>query len=207
MFHRRTGAHLMRLFIASPVSPALRDRLSLLLSKLRSNLPPNAVNWVAPDNLHLTFRFLGEISVEGAKLIAERLSSACAPFAAIPVQVTGLGAFPSLDRPRVLWAGISESLHLRALHDAISRATREFSGTQIEGQFHPHMTLGRAKELSSETRRNVAQRLKENDPGEIGVWLLREVVLMQSELSPSGPHYSRLLSISLNSDFSRSLSK
>lgn len=193
----------MRLFIAAPVSPEIRDALGASLKRVRAAAGKVPVKWVEPENLHLTLRFFGETPVELVDEIVELTRGACATFSPIRLKVAGLGSFPDFSRPKVIWAGLKDTARLLTLHTVIAEATDGFGSETAAGgtvgslMQQPHLTLGRVRELSLEKRQRLGEKLDQLEVGEIGIWTVDRVVLMQSELSPEGPSYTELAAIPL----------
>ena len=138
----------VRAFVALRLSPEVERAVIDLVAALRqAHDRPGAVRWVRPANLHLTLRFLGDrvesITLERLDRALLRIAAATARFT---IRVRGLGGFPHLVRPRVLWAGL-EGPHLPALAAAVEHAATA-SGLPPEPRpFAPHLTLGRVRDL------------------------------------------------------------
>ena len=193
----------MRLFIATPVSAEIRAILSTAVGRVRARLTRNPIRWVSPDNLHLTFRFLGETPETDVDPITKRLRGACANFSPLDVQVGGLGCFPNFAEPRVIWVGLGNTSRLVKLHTAIQNATAEFGAKEASAHtterttFSPHLTVGRLKDVSRSERRRVGRELEQQTMSNLGCWLIDRVVLMESQLTSAGPCYEELVSIAL----------
>jgi 2'-5' RNA ligase len=180
----------MRLFVALNLPESVRERMAAeLLAPLSQRVP--GVRWVRADTLHVTLAFLGERSEAEARdaevVVRELADGRAAPV----VSLRGLGTFPDLSRPRVVWLGIEDPSEVRALHRAFERE-RARLGLAAEGRaYHPHVTLGRVPPAAEG---DVAGPLAEaiaNDDFQATV-ALASLDLMCSELTPSGPRYSVL---------------
>jgi RNA 2',3'-cyclic 3'-phosphodiesterase len=125
---------MLRLFVGIPFPPELKLRLSLLCSGI-----PNA-RWVDPGNLHLTLRFIGEISED----VAADVDGALARLRArrFALQLTGTGVFGG-DRPRNLWVGVERNPDLVALRDKVEQALTRIGLPPEPRKFSPHVTLAR----------------------------------------------------------------
>ena len=189
----------MRSFVALLLSEAAREAVAAEIDRLRPW--SRAVAWVPPPNLHVTLRFLGDQTpdrlreVEGA--LAETAAS-CSPFS---MMLVGLGAFPSLDRPRILWVGVSEgAAAARALQLGVDAAldTRGF-GREAR-PWHPHLTIGRVFDDRG-WRREARPALREAVAGAaarpFGLVPVRAVSLMRSDLSPRGARYHEVTALPL----------
>lgn len=176
----------MRLFIASGFSAPVIERISELRSFAGTRLGESA-KWVEPANIHLTWAFLGEVAA-GTMLPAIRKSmdAAAGVFQRMPVALGGLGAFPSLERPSVLWLGVRQGAEpLKAL------ALKLYGGLAAEGfifehEFSAHVTLARVKgRLDPAAVDSVADKAGELDVRDT----ILSLDLMESRLSGSGPEY------------------
>ena len=127
----------MRLFVALPLPEALRARLAAFAAGL-----PGA-RWVAPENLHVTLRFIGEVESSQARDIDASLAQVRAP--RFPVTLAGVDRFGSGAKVRTLWAGVAANPALEHLYGRIERALRN-AGLPPDGRkFKPHVTLARFK--------------------------------------------------------------
>lgn len=172
----------LRLFIALPMPPEVAAWLGELSSELRRSGAD--VRWESTEKMHVTIKFLGD-TPDGRlpELVSalDHVASSIAPFAAT---VGGIGAFPSLRSPRVLWVGLEESAGaLRSLYGAIESELAGIGFAREERAFHPHVTLGRVRSQRSLARllAMVESRTLERQPVQ-----LHDVLLVKSELKPHG---------------------
>jgi 2'-5' RNA ligase len=189
---------LIRAFVAVPVDERLMPVLTEALRAVRGALPANSVKWTRPENLHLTLRFLGNIPTARVDDIAGQLRDACTGTPVLTARVAGFGCFPTPDRARVLWLGVSEPTgRLAALSARLATMLGGHGSVQERTRFDPHLTLGRVKELGPRDRRALAERIRTCRVNDLGEWRMARVALMQSDLSPAGPVYTELTSIPL----------
>ncbi|MGH2621713.1 MAG: RNA 2',3'-cyclic phosphodiesterase [Anaerolineales bacterium] len=184
----------MRAFIAVELPTAMLRRLGAEIARLEEQLGGRAMRWVDSDGVHLTLRFLGDIDDRTAGLIAAHLDEVCANFSMTSIVVGGLGGFPSLSRPRVIWIGIQQSGNeLDRLQAEIEARVIKLG---IEGEdrtYHPHLTLGRLRRQATPSDvRLLADRLRGIQLADLGTVAVQGVSLMGSELTGAGPVYSRL---------------
>jgi len=182
---------MVRLFIAVNLPDDLRGKLVSVQEKL----PKQGLKLVEPENLHMTLKFLGEVREDAVDEIGRAMAEAVAGQIPFEVEVAGLGAFPDLRRPRVVWAGVTrgrqEVVSLQAkLEDALQPLR-----FQRERDFHPHVTLARVKQPAA--ARAIADLVHETKSTVFGSFVVREVDLMKSTLTPRGPIYERILSAQL----------
>jgi 2'-5' RNA ligase len=134
----------MRTFIAIPIPDECRTMLDQLQGDLRDFRPD--VRWVAIPSIHLTLKFLGEISPEILPEMAKSLEIAVETQRGFALRLYGLGCFPNNKNPRVIWCGIDgEAEQLSALHQSVETACASFGFAPENRAFHPHLTLGRVK--------------------------------------------------------------
>src|SRR3954470_20874294 len=94
----------VRTFIAVEMSPRVIGRAGDLIDKLR--VAAAEINWVRPQQMHLTLKFLGDVPDTEAPDICGVVSDVAADFEPFEITLRGLGAFPSVEHPRTLWIGI-----------------------------------------------------------------------------------------------------
>ena len=179
----------MRTFVAVQINSDLQEVLGRLQERLRGHA--DGVKWVDPRSMHLTLKFAGELAEKNLPQACDlvgRCASASRPFR---LTLGGVGAFPSPERPRVLWVGADdESATMADLHGALDRALAKVGVPREARGFQSHLTLGRVRRPRPEAGLGqVLESLGDQDLGEMDV---EEIVFMQSELAPSGPVYTPL---------------
>jgi 2'-5' RNA ligase len=152
--------------------------------------------WVRPANIHITLKFLGDIDSGTIDEIAGAMVSAAEGCASISLAARGIGVFPNIKRPRVLWAGLTGEVNLlielqRKLDDWLS----DIGFAKERRSFKGHLTLGRFKGRVNSTE--LMRALREFEDFETQSFMARELILFKSELRPSGAVYSKLERISL----------
>lgn len=185
----------VRLFIAINLPADVRHRIHEATAPLREAAPD--VAWTPPERLHLTLKFLGERPESEVACLEAMLRRVAGSHTTVPLTIAGGGAFPSLARPRVIWAGVAAEPRLELLHHDIEAASAEL-GYDVEGRaFRPHLTLGRARGGVEPASARVAisraaRRIELREELEV-----ESVDLMRSEPGPGGPRYSRLAAAAL----------
>jgi len=170
----------VRAFLAIPIAAPLRREIARTQQQLAADLPQ--VRWVAPETIHLTLRFFGDIPEESLEKIGEVMLSVgrlCSPF---PVEVAGVGAFPSLSRPRVIWLGVRGGSALAALHSAIDAGLQRIGFPGEERPFSPHLTLGRSRQRLAAA----LPVLERYCDVACGTLTADRMILYESRLEPSG---------------------
>lgn len=177
----------MRTFLAVFPPAAVRQAAWDALAPLRANSTP--VSWTQPQNLHYTLRFLGELGEDGARRAGECAIAAARGHVPFEMTLGGLGAFPDPRRARVLWLGATGGGEaLKALARSLEHALRAAGFGRAERAFVPHLTIGRPRRFDQDWTPLLAA-----PTGAIGRFEVRELLLMQSQLSPKGSIYTPLV--------------
>jgi len=174
----------MRAFVALEVPMSVADSLAQIQKELEATGAD--IKLVERENLHLNLKFLGEISEAQASDVRARLGRLSLKGANVALR--GVGAFPTANRPRVVWAGVAperESLVMPIAQGVISAL--EGIGERDDRPFRPHITLGRVR--SGRNMRELAELLRQNSQREFGMVGLKEIKFKSSTLTPSGPVY------------------
>jgi RNA 2',3'-cyclic 3'-phosphodiesterase len=182
----------MRLFAALPIAEPARAEIARLLGRLRELGWP--LRLVHDHGVHLTMKFFGEVPPARLEVIEEAVRAAAPGTGALPMQLSGVGAFPSDRRPRVVWVGLDAPAGLELLQDRLERRA-EAIGFAPEGvPFRPHVTLARVRE----GHRLPADALESLDGEYEPVpFLASELVLYESILGRDGPRYEPRLTLDL----------
>ncbi len=187
-----------RMFIAVNFPEKLQEAVERFAIKLRRKLDPDArsFKWVPPRNIHLTLQFLGDVDMGLLPKLAGGLPGAFSDIPSFRVQVVGCGAFPSLLRPRIIWAGMRHGADgFRALHSATLQVTEGFGFEPETRPFKAHVTLARLRR--GKQAPDIREETKNRSQEVVGECQIERVVLMASELKPNGPIYSILDSFDL----------
>ena len=189
---------MIRAFIAVDLSPEVLRQLEAVLQRLKQSMPAGAVRWTPVKNIHLTLKFLGDVSESNLAALFAILDKEAQHTAGFEIQVGGLGAFPSLQRPRVVWAGVQAPPELATLQRAIDVETARLGYASEERGFSPHLTLGRvARSASPSEAHQVGMILGEMQVGGLGACRIQAVYFYRSDLNPQGALYTRLHSATL----------
>ena len=183
----------VRAFIALPTPPSIKEQLRLLVSELKQ-LEAD-VKWDSSEKFHITLKFLGNVEAQLLEnlIAAVHLIPQRQPF---DLSYETLGAFPDLTNPRVIWVGTAQSNALRSLQQHVDDVCAQFGFHKEEREFHSHITLGRVK--GSRNIHRLTDKLKSLTLEPI-TSRCTELLVMRSELRPSGSVYSVLKSIPLQS--------
>lgn len=144
---------------------------------------------VEPENIHVTVRFLGNITSSMVEKVFEEMKKV--RFVPFNIKVCGVGAFPDLRYPRVVWAGITEGAdQLRSIFNQLEPRLRSLGFTPDPKGFSPHLTIARVK--SGRNKAELCSFISENVDYEFGTVQAACLRLKKSDLTPKGPIYSTL---------------
>lgn len=188
-----------RLFIAIELPPEVREGLISIQTSLKKEAPPQTVRWVNPDGIHLTLKFLGDTPLAQLEVLKEKLDAVVQGSPPFMLATSGVGCFPNVRRPRVVWAGIHQAAdRVAALRDAVEAHIAPLGFPTENRAFSPHLTLGRVRQ---EARRADVERLGEMINRatfkEVYEWQVHSVALIRSELKPTGAVYTTLYQAAL----------
>ncbi len=181
----------MRSFIAIELPETAQSALAGLQQELRKTGAD--IRWVKPENIHLTLKFLGDIEENSVDNIVQVIKGACDKFSPVHLEIRGTGLFPNAKSPRVIWAGIHPVSAVSGLQHAIESGLTPLGFRQEERKFTPHLTVGRVR--SFQGKRPLMERIEELEERGFGEMDAKSVLLMKSELGPSGARYTKLAEI------------
>lgn len=176
----------MRTFVALNLRPDLRAALHAAGAPLREAVG-RAVSWTAADALHVTLKFLGERPDAFADDLASRLRAPVGREPAFDLRLGGVGAFPSLARPRILWVGVAANPTLARLYHHVEDASEALGAAREQRPFHPHVTLGRVRQGGRLDGRALARAAEA--VGFRAVERVRSLDVMESLLGRGGARY------------------
>lgn len=174
-----------RTFICIELPETIRVQVEVLQRTLA--VLGDKIRWVNPRNLHLTLRFLGEISRPQVETVCLAVRSGAARVDAFSIRLTGTGCFPSPRRPRAFWIGVAEASNLVRLFEAVEQELFSAGFPRESRPFAPHLTLGRIRIDRPNARLGEALGAAEFDAPP---FLVTEVTVMKSDLKTSGAVYT-----------------
>lgn len=184
---------MIRAFIAINVDRRVIGEISEAIVQLKRTIPE--VRWVEADKIHLTVKFLGDIEPSRVDPIANALAEALKLFPRFTISAKGLGVFPALRRPRILWVGL-EGSQLVSLAANVEAALEPLGFTREERSFQPHLTIGRWRQFNGATKK-LAEELERWKRSEFGASQVEAVTLFQSVLKPEGALHQPLRVIAI----------
>lgn len=200
---------MIRAFLAVELSEALRAEIASLQQELTRRMEPELkrgmrIAWTQPASIHLTLKFLGDMDEQVIDPLRLAVEQALGNQGAVVVPLERLGAFPRPDHPRVLWVGPSEQWEQGAeakrvaeIHGAIEQACDGLSFLRDTRPFSPHLTVARIKMGERQVGLALAKSGLLDLPLSLGQLAVQAVVLMQSELTPTGSVYTKRWAVAL----------
>ncbi len=179
----------MRTFLAIEIPEDLHGPIEEVLERLRGAV--SDLKWVAPQAVHLTLKFLGEIEetqVEEISRMAAQVADGIVPF---DINIKGLGVFPNPRRPRVIFLEMVEGeAGVSSLHRELEVGLEKVGFEREARRFHPHFTLGRVRRGGD--IRDLPRSLAPFADFQLGNFPVNMVTLFRSELRPQGARYTRI---------------
>ena len=177
----------MRAFVAIELPQELKSELGKWQKKLKEMA--RRARWVRPEGVHLTLKFLGEISREKVESVQRSLVRLprLVPF---PAKVEGFGFFPNAQRPRVFWAGVEVGPELAALAAEVERCLESAGFPREPRPFQPHLTLARFS--PSRPQDLLRQEVCRLAGAMIGTFTVESIYLFESKLSSQGAEYLKV---------------
>jgi RNA 2',3'-cyclic 3'-phosphodiesterase len=183
----------IRTFVAIELPGELKQAVDKLIVGLKPFGPD--VRWVRAANLHFTLRFLGDVEQNDIAKLGEQIKRQLSGLPSFRIKLAGLGCFPNMRRPRVVWVGADGALDsLKALAGRVETACIECGFGKGDKPFSPHLTIGRIKDsrgLEPLVKRLEAVQFSSAE------FTVEQVIIFKSDLSPRGPTYTPLAKLDL----------
>lgn len=185
---------MIRAFIAVDVPFLVKRELEKFSRELKKT--GALVTWVKPERMHLTLKFLGDVSPGIIEPIGQALQQAAAGFHPVHLQPAGCGAFPSIKQMRVVWVGLRGDVErLQTLQKRVETALTTLGFAAEERPFKAHLTLGRVK--GRKHLNSLQEALLAHRAFAAGGFEVTELTLYKSDLRPTGPIYEPLFRVPL----------
>lgn len=181
----RSG-EVIRTFVCIEIPQSVKDRIGELQNELRKS--GASVGWTKPSNIHLTLKFLGDVSTSSIERVSKAVERAAIGISQFEIEVAGTGCFPSTRNPRVLWVGLTNVTDaMKQLYSNIESELEREGFPREHRKFSPHLTIGRVR--TPGTGASVAEQLiaRGFEPER---FLATEVIVMRSDLKPTGSIYT-----------------
>ena len=191
----------IRCFIAVEIDETIRQEISRVQQRLQKELRGNesGIKWVPPENIHLTLKFLGNVTDQDIPEICDAVSRAASEFQPFSFGVGTCGCFPPNRPARVLWIGITEGQpELKQLAKRVDHWLNKLGFPLEKRAFSGHLTLARIRQPNA--GKAVSRVVSESSVGTPGQQDLSEITVFQSDLKPGGPVYTALHHAPLNNE-------
>ena len=183
-----------RAFIAIELPHHIRTAILNVQNRLKPGL--KGIRWVYPGNIHLTLRFLGDITNSEITAVKAVLSETAREFSPFLLSAKSIGTFPGLNRPRVMWIGLGgEIIPLKDLVLGLENNLEAIGIERDARSFSGHLTIGRVKGKIDPVR--ILESIKELRDFESEMFSVHQINLYKSDLKPEGPIYTKLFSAEL----------
>ncbi len=188
----------IRAFIAVNLSSEILEGIEQISFDLKDRMKDAPIRWVPVQNIHLTLKFLGNVSTANLEILKDILGKVVSSHSECDVSVGGIGAFPKTHNPRVLWVGMEVSQELVTLQYNIEIETARLGYSREHRPFSPHLTFGRvSRNASAQDVHAIAEVLDNYKVGFLGATRLKTVYLYRSDLKPDGAVYTPIYSANL----------
>lgn len=183
----------LRCFISIDIPEKIRQNIGELVEILRRR--DVDVRWVENKNIHLTLKFLGKTHEELLPRIYDSLQKVAISFEPLYIRVCKTGVFPNRKCPRIIWVGTEDLETLRRLQRDIEDSIALLGFPKEERTFQPHLTIARVRSQEGiEVLIRELDRCREKD---FGIFEVKGIKLMRSELKPTGAQYHCIFEIPL----------
>ncbi len=186
----------IRTFIATP----LPEQVVSFIRELQREIKSYGLNvkWVRPENIHITLKFLGEIDKADVGRIGEAMAGAVKGSHPVSLAGKGIGVFPGIKRPRVIWLGLrGETFPLIELQKRVDAALEDIGFPKEGRPFKAHLTLSRVK--GKVDSKKLLDIMKKFGDAESESFVADQIILFKSDLRPTSAVYTRLVTADLGS--------
>jgi len=183
----------MRIFVGIQLAEAVRDSIAAELKPFKAIA--NSIRWTESRNIHLTLKFIGEMSEAKTELIRAALRTENIPARGFPLKIRGFGKFPAGDDLHIFWAGVEDSPGLQELFAGVESVLEPLGVARETRPFSPHITLGRNK--ARYNFKTLFELLAAKQDAFLAEFPVTSFQLFSSQLTPKGPLYKVLKEIPL----------
>ena len=180
----------IRVFVAIKLSEEILARLGEAQQRLWRSPGGRTGRWVNPQNIHLTLKFLGDVATHQLGDIYQAVERGCQGIPPFPLRISGLGCFPSTQRPRIIWAGAQAGELLSKLQREIESQLAPLGIPPENRAFRPHLTLARIqRQATTKESRSLGETIASQPINAYGQQRVDRVAVIKSDLRPSGAVY------------------
>ena len=195
-------AEMIRSFIAIELDDTIRRALGDVQEKLKTERAAKMVRWTAPESIHITLKFLGDVDAGKLPALQNAIAGSCKGISPFVLALRGVGAFPNMRRTNIVWVSAEGQVDVATeLAQKIEDACANLGFAREDRPFTPHLTIGRVKrDASPNDRRFIGEMIERAQVGMLGELHVDYVSLMKSDLRPTGSVYTRLMQVQLTKD-------
>jgi 2'-5' RNA ligase len=180
----------IRTFVAVETGAEVRKRAAELIERLGE--AGADVNWVAPRNLHLTLKFLGDVALRETARVCEAVERAAREVEPFELEIVSAGAFPNVGRPRTVWLGSGQGEDLMGqLHQHVETRLQKLGFRKDARRYQTHLTIGRVRRGGPDVA-ELGRLIRENADFQAGRITVSEMIVFASRLDSTGPTYEPL---------------
>jgi RNA 2',3'-cyclic 3'-phosphodiesterase len=191
----------LRSFIAVEIPADVQRAISQGTGFMRNSFQKPLVRWVESQNIHLTLKFLGDVSPEKLERIAVALKDEIKSRERFSMTVNGLGVFPNSSHPRIIWIGLTAPPALIELQRCVEQFSSRMGYAPEERPFSPHLTIGRIGQAATQAGlAEIKAALDSHSIGNIGTVQVDSLNIYKSDLQAGGPVYTRLYRIPMKNN-------
>lgn len=177
-----------RIFVALDISEEAREKIAGFINGFKAEFRHLRVGWEKPEKMHLTLKFLGDISEKQLADLTEAVKNSAAVSGPFSVNVEKTGCFPSPKKARILWLGLTDaSENLQKLQEKLEEEAGALGFVRENRSFKPHLTIARLRE--PEKSRELADKFLRTQFEPVG-FEVSEILIYESKLQPTGSVYS-----------------
>ena len=182
----------IRAFIAIPLDPKIQHSIEYMQDRLKKS--NNDIKWVKPENIHITLKFLGDVTTEQINSVKQTLLNCTHNTRPFKVKLSQLGAFPNIECPRTLWIGLKDSKQqLNRMAVSLEKALGKIGFQGDQRPFRSHITIGRIR--SSKNIDALSKSMSNYPISENCIQTISKIILFQSILSSEEPIYKSLYQV------------
>lgn len=187
-----------RAFIAIDLSPDIVRKVDEVSASLRERMGDLPVRWTPAKNVHLTLKFLGDVSTTYVDRLAEIIARVARSHESFEMSVGSLGIYPDARRPRIVWLGVEAPQVLHTIQRSIEQETNRLGYEAGDRDFSPHLTIGRvSRGADYRELKEIGTFLEGETVGFLGATRVDQVNLYRSDLKPSGAVYTKVFTAQL----------
>lgn len=187
---------MLRSFVAVEIPAEIQSAIARSTAPLQKSLPKPLIRWVVSQNIHLTLKFLGDVSPANLELLVDALKAEAVTHDTFNISVGRLGAFPTSRRARIIWIGLEASVALMALLHGVEAVTARLGYASEYRSFSPHLTIGRVgQNLSGSDFQRIRIALEGATVNVLGNFSVDAVQIFKSDLQTSGSVYTHLYTL------------